>query len=103
MQIETIEPGRKRRYAAKSVVKVQRHSDGSVTRVVLSDRDDGPKVDKRYRKADKRMRKLVTAQNIASSEYLRRHRRSNSKKRNGALRDLPRNMRRSVRKGTKSL
>jgi hypothetical protein len=103
MQIETIEPGRTRRYAAKSVVKVQRHGDGSVTRVVLSDRDDEPKVDKRYRKADKRMRKLVTAQNIASSEYLRRHRRSNSKKRNGALRDLPRNMRRSIRKGTKSL
>jgi hypothetical protein len=103
MQIKTVEPGQQRRYAAKSVVKVQRHSDGSVTRVVLCDRDDQPKVDKRYRKADKRMRKLVKAQNIASSEYLRRHRRSNEKKRNGALRDLPRNMRRSIRKGNMSL
>ena len=103
VQVKTIEPGARRRYAAKSVVSVQRHPDGSVTRVLLSEGEGGPRVTRRARKVDRRIRKLVRAQNVASSEYLRRHRRSNLKKRNGAVRELPRNMRRSIRKGLKTL
>lgn len=103
MEVKTVEPGVRRRYPVKSVITVQRHADGSVTRVVLSEGGDRSKVSKRYRKADKRLRKLVVAQNIASSEYLRRHRRSNEKKKNGALREVPRNMGRSIRKGLKTL
>lgn len=103
VQVKTVEPAARRRYAAKSVVSVQRHPDGSVTRVLLSDGDGGPRVTRRMRKMDRRVRKLVRAQNVASGEYLRRHRRSNQKKRNGAMRELPTNMRRSIRKGLKTL
>jgi hypothetical protein len=102
VQVKTVEPGVKRRYPAKSVVTVQRHADGSVTRVVLSERG-GSRVSKRLRRTDRRIRKLVVAQNVGSSEYLRRHRRSNLRKKNGAMRELPRNIRRSVRKGMKTL
>jgi len=100
----TVEPAQTRKnYPVKSVVSVQRHADGSVTRVVLAKGDAGPRVTKRVRKIDRRLRKLARAQSIASGEYLRRHKRSNEKKKNGAVRELPRNTRRSIRKGLKSL
>ena len=101
-QVKTVDPSGKRRYAANSVVTVQRHEDGSVTRTVLS-KGGGSRVSKRMRPLDRRVRKLARAQSVAASEYLRRHERSNSKKRNGAVRDLGRNARRSMRKGMKKL
>lgn len=99
----TVEPAAKRRLPVKSVISVQRHADGSVTRVVIAEGDRGARVTKKMRKMDKRIRKLARAQNIASSEYLRRHKRSNLKKKNGAVRELPRNTGRSIRKGLKSI
>ena len=103
MRIETVEPAGTRRYRARSVVSVQRHADGSVTRVLLADDGDQPKVSKRARRLDRGVRKLVRAENVITSEYLRRHQASNSRKDDGAVRDLPRNLRRSVRKGLKTL
>ena len=99
----TVEPVQTRRLPVKSVISVQRHADGSVTRVVVAEGKRGPRVTKKAKKLDKSLRKLVRAQNIASSEYLRRHKRSNLKKRNGAVRELPRNAGRSIRKGLKSI
>ena len=99
----TVEPAEKRRLPVKSVISVQRHTDGSVTRVLVDDGKRGPRVTKKAKKLDKGLRKMVRAQNIASSEYLRRHKRSNLKKKNGAVRELPRNAGRSIRKGMKSI
>ena len=42
-----------------------------------------------------------SAEIVAANEYLKRHDRSNRKKRNGAMRDLPGNLRRSAKKGRK--
>ena len=42
---------------------------------------------------------LPDEMDLASSEYLRRHERSNSKKKNGALKDLGKNLRKSMREG----
>lgn len=101
MEVKTVDPAGKRKYPARSVVSVQRHSDGSVTRVRLSDSGGGRKVSRRMRKMDRRLRKLARAEIVAANEYLRRHDRSNRKKRNGAMRDLPGNLRRSAKKGRK--
>ena len=106
MAVRTVEQGQRRRYpGVRSVVKVQRETDGSVTRTVLSERDKGGRrrVSKPWRKLDKRIRKLTRAENVATGEYLRRHDRSNSKKKNGALKDLGKNVRRAVREGTDTL
>jgi hypothetical protein len=106
MAVRTVEPGERRQYAGvKSVVKVQRESDGSVTRTVVAEPDKRRRrrVSKPLRRFDKGLRKLTKAENVASSEYLRRHDRSNRKRKNGALKDLRKNVRRSVREGTDTL
>jgi hypothetical protein len=89
--------------AVKSVSKVQRHADGSVTRQILSTGSGTRRVSKRYRKADRLLRKIAKAQNIASGDYLARHAKSNAKKKDGARKQLPRNVHRAIRKGVKSL
>jgi predicted DNA-binding protein (UPF0278 family) len=103
MAVRTVEPGERRQYpGVKSVVKVQREADGSVTRTVVAEPDKGRRrrVSKPLRRLDKGLRKLTKAENVASSEYLRRHDRSNRKRKNGALKDLRKNVRRAVREGT---
>jgi uncharacterized protein DUF6312 len=102
MAVRTVEPGERRQYpGVKSVVKVQREADGSVTRTVVAEPDKRRRrrVSKPFRRIDKALRKVTKAENVASSEYLRRHDRSNRKRKNGALKDLRKNVRRSVREG----
>jgi hypothetical protein len=106
MAVRTVEPGGQRQYpGVKSVVKVQREADGSVTRTVVAEPDKRRRrrVSRPLRRLDKGVRKLTKAENVASSEYLRRHDRSNRKRKNGALKDLGKNVRRSVREGTDTL
>jgi len=102
MAMRTVDSGARDRYpGARSVVKVQRETDGSVTRTVLSEegKKRRRKVSRPLRRLDRRIRKLNKLENVASSEYLRRHDRSNRKKKNGALKDLRKNVRKSLREG----
>jgi Family of unknown function (DUF6312) len=106
MAIRTVEPGQRRQYPGVcSVVKVQRESDGSVTRTVIAEDEkrNRKRVSRPLRKLDRRLRKLTKAENVATSEYLRRHDRSNRRKKNGALKDLGKNVRKSIREGTDTL
>jgi hypothetical protein len=102
MAVRTVDSGTRDRYAgARSVVKIEREADGSVTRTILSDegKKRRRKVSRPLRRLDRSLRKITKAENVASSDYLRRHERSNRKKKNGALKDLRKNLRKSVREG----
>ena len=106
MAVRTVDTGTRDRYpGARTVVKVQREADGSVTRTVLSDEGKGRrrKVSRPLRRFERGLRKLGKLENVASSEYLRRHERSNRKKKNGAIKDLRKNVRRSVREGVDAI
>src|SRR3954462_3923960 len=98
MAMRTVDKGARDRYpGARSVVKVQREADGTVTRTVLSEERKGGRrrVARPLRRLDRSIRKTMKVENVASSEYLRRHERSNRKKKNGAIKDLGKNVRRS--------
>jgi len=104
--VRTVDTGEKDRYrGARSVVKVQRAADGSVTRTVLSEegKRSRRKVSPPLRRLDKRLRKTFKLENVASSEYLRRHEKSNRKKKNGAIKDFGKNVRKSLREGLDSI
>jgi len=104
--VRTVDTGTRDRYpGARSVVKVQREADGSVTRTVLSEEGKRRrrKVSPPLRRLDKRIRKTFKLENVASSDYLRRHDRSNRKKKNGALKDLGKNVRKSLREGVDAI
>lgn len=106
MAVRTVESGQRRQYpGVRSVVKVQRESDGSVTRTVVAEDDKRRRrrVSRPYRRLDKGLRKITKAENVASSEYLRRHDRSNRRKKNGALKDLRKNVRKAMREGADTL
>ena len=106
MAVRTVEPGERRQYAGvRSIVKVRREADGSVTRTFLTqpDKRGRRRVSRPLRRFDRGIRKLTKLENVASSEYLRRHDRSNRKRKNGALKDLRKNVRRSVREGVDTL
>src|SRR5947209_5165758 len=107
MSVSNVDAGQRRRYAgAKSVVKVQREADGSVTRTVLSypgGKGRKKRVSRPFRRLDRGLRKLSKLENVASSEYIRRHDRSNRKRKNGALKNIRKNVRRSVREGVDTL
>jgi len=101
----TLTPSRRsKRFPVRSVVLVAPGADGSVTRTTLSKRGGSKKkVSKRWRGLDKALRRVSLAQGTTADEYRRRHERSNGKKKNGALRDLGKNVVRSSRKGRKKL
>lgn len=103
MEVRTVYSGQPRaRYKARAVYKIE-SGNGVVTRTVISKSKSRRRVSKRWRGVDKLLRRMGRAQQASSSDYLRRHERSNSKKKNGAIRDLTRNVSRSQRKGLKRL
>lgn len=61
------------------------------------------RVSKRYKKADKTLRRLARAQQVAADEFLSRHDRSNAKKKNGGVKKFVKNAARAARKGGKKL
>ena len=101
MQVKTVSD--RKEYPARSVMTLHQEDDGTVVRTVLSQKKQKRRVSKRWRKMDKMLRRLNEAQQTAASDYLRRHERSNRKKKNGALKDLGKNLMRSQRKGRKKL
>jgi hypothetical protein len=58
---------------------------------------------KRLRPFEKAMRRMASAQGTSADDYLRRHQRSNRKKKNGWAKDLNKNVYRSSRKGLRKL
>ncbi len=91
-----------RSYRVAHVAKIERSVDGTVTRTVLAE-PKKKKVSKRYKKADKTLRRLARAQRVASDEFLARHERSNSKKKNGGVKKFAKNAFKAARKGGKKL
>ncbi|HWL59313.1 MAG TPA: hypothetical protein VNQ48_00320 [Microbacteriaceae bacterium] len=92
-----------RSYAIARVSKVERTGDGHVTSTVLAAPKRKKRVSKRYRKADKVLRRLARAQQVASDDFLARHDRANRKKKNGGVKKFVRNAAKAARKGGKKL
>ena len=106
MAMRTVESGERRVYpGVRSVVKVRREADGSVTRTYLSvpDKKGRNRVSRPLRRLDRGIRNLTKVENVASGEYLRRHYRSNRRRKNGAIKDLGKNVRRAIREGVDTL
>jgi hypothetical protein len=87
----------------KSAVVVQPEADGTTTSAVIYRRKRTRRVSKRWRPFERTLRRMSRAQAVTASDYLRRHERSSQKKKNGALRDLGKNVWRAQRKGRKKL
>ena len=94
---------RPKRIAVKSAVVVQQGADGGVTTTVIHKDKRKRRVSKRWRPLEKSLRRMSLAQSTAADEYLRRHKRSGAKKKNGAVRDMGKNVWRAQRKGVKKL
>ena len=92
-----------KRIAVKSVVVLQPGADGAMTSTVILEEKRRRRVSKRWRPLEKALRRVSLAQSVAADDYLRRHKRSSEKKKNGVLRDLGKNMWRAQRKGRKKL
>ena len=103
MQVKTVKVTGVKRYPVQSVLKVETEADGSVIRTTLSKSRTKRRVSRRWRGVDKALRRISLAQETTAEEYRQRHDRSNRKKKNGAIRDLGKNMVRSMRKGRKKL
>jgi len=88
-------------YAVARVTKVERTAEGVVRTVLAEPRRR--RVSKRYRPADKALRRLARAQRAAADEFLERHDRANRRKRNGGVKRLARNAVKAARKGAKQL
>jgi hypothetical protein len=103
MQVKTVRVSGVKRYPVQSVVKVETAADGLVTRTTLSKGRSKRRVSRQWRGVDKALRRISLAQETTADEYRRRHDRSNRKKKNGAIRDLGKNLVRSMRRGRKKL
>ncbi len=93
----------RRRYAVPAVARIETRDDGSIVRTVLSTTKKKKRVSKRYRGLDKIVRRVSRANKIGSTEFLARHERANRKKKNGGLRIVTKNLRKSASKGLKKL
>lgn len=94
---------RLKRTPLKSAVVVQPAADGTMTSTVVFRRKRRRRVSRGWRPLEKALRRVSRAQSVTAQDYLRRHERSSQKKKNGAVRDLGKNMWRAQRKGRKKL
>lgn len=94
---------RRKRTPLKSAVVVQPDANGTMVSTVIFERKRKRRVSRRWRPLEKTLRRVSRAQSVTAADYLRRHKRSSQKKKNGAIRDLGKNMWRAQRKGRKKL
>lgn len=88
----------------KSIVQLEKDAYGQYVPVSLYVEAGKKKRGTRgARAASKVIRRLAQAQQAYMDTYLSRHDRSNGKRRDGWLRDLPLNVMRATRSGTKKL
>lgn len=87
------------RQPIKRVTVIKRDPDGQI---ISRDAYEGERKSKKQsrglRPVERRVRKLLEFQSSVIENYLGRHRRSNEKKRDGWLTDLPSNLGRAIRK-----
>lgn len=103
LRIVEIDRPSKRYTTVQKVMKIERGADGVVTRTILSEKQSKRRVSKRWRGVDKTLRRIGRAQRAAATEYLDRHERANERKKNGAIKKLPKNLMKAQRKGMKQL
>jgi hypothetical protein len=88
------------------VTRIERDASGKTTPVTVYKAKKGRKKRKKsswgLQTLDKNIRRSAKAQNTASDSYLKRHDRS-GKKKDGWFTDLPKNVFRAGRKGSKKL
>ena len=102
--MEIAVPGvRRKRSPLKSAVILEPAADGTITPLVIYKQKRKRRVSREWRPLEKTLRRVSSAQAAAAEDYLRRHKRSSAKKRNGAVRDLGKNVWRAQRKGRKKL
>lgn len=93
----------------RRIVLLEKDQGGGYAPVVLFDRRFALAIGKRkktkrkLRPLDKLVRQLADASETSASEFLARHQRSRVKKRNGWVRDLPKNFIRSQKAGRKRI
>jgi len=92
----------RRKSPVRSVYTLHVNPDGSVQREKLFERK-ARRGSKRLRPFEKAIRRFSRAQGTMADEYLARHERSNRRKKNGWVKDLGKNVRRSSRKGMRKL
>ncbi len=103
MMEQTTVSTRLKRTPLKSVVVVKPEADGTMSSTVVYKQKRSRRVSKRWRPLERHLRRMSRAQAVSAQDYLRRHERSNRKKKNGAVRDLGKNMWRAQSKGRKKL
>jgi hypothetical protein len=90
--------------SVRRVTVLQRNASGDVTPVVVFKRGRGKKKGTRLmRPLEKAARSLADASNAATSTYLKRHKKSNRKRRDGWVRDTPTNVIEAGRKALKEI
>lgn len=90
--------------SVRKVVKLQRDEDGKlVPTVIYKGGSKKRKVSSALRPLEKGVRRLAKSQATLTDTYLRRHNRSNEKRKDGWVKDLVSNVSRAGRKGKKSL
>ncbi len=91
--------------SVKRVVQLTRTASGEIVPEVLYEREGrrGKKGSAMLKPVDRLVKRVVEAQEASASKYLARHARSNDKRRDGWLSDLPVNLVRAGRAGRKAL
>jgi hypothetical protein len=89
----------------RSVIQLTRTTAGEITPEVLYERErrGGKKGSALLKPADRVLRRVVQAQEASAAKYLARHEKSNGRRRDGWLSDLPVNIARAGRAGQKAL
>ena len=89
----------------RRVIQLVRTESGTLTADVVyaREREGGKKGSAWFRPADRFLRRLVQAQEASSAKYLEWHEKSNTRRRDGWVSDLPVNVARAQRAGQKAL
>ena len=88
--------------SVRSIVRLDRDASGETTPTVLYGPDGSKsRTSKKYRQAEKVLKRLVQAQEVFASTYMSRHSRSAAKKKDGWWKDLGTNLKKSFKEGKK--
>jgi hypothetical protein len=86
------------------VVRLERDANGNLAPTLLyKKKSKRRKLTAGLRSLEKVVRRVAKAESSFTDTYLEKHRRSNSKRRDGWLKDLDSNLARADKKGTKKL
>ena len=90
--------------SVRKIVQLQRDEDGSlVPTVIYKGGTRKRKVSSELRPLEKGVRRLVRSHATLTNTYLKRHNRSNEKRKDGWVKDFVSNVSKAGRKGRKSL